>query len=67
LYTRSLCDGQQRLLEFARPDSMILTNLAAGEPVLEEMPRDLRQYRLRDDSLIFPHHQRGADELPIAA
>ena len=64
LYTRPLCDGQQRLLEFARPDNMILTNLAAGEPVLEEMPRDLRQYWLRDDSLIFHHHQRGADELP---
>jgi len=64
LYTRALCDGQQRLLEFARPDNMILTNLAAGEPVLEEMPSDLRQYWLRDDSLIFHHHQRGADELP---
>src|SRR6516165_3575611 len=64
LYTRPLCDGQQRLLEFARPDNIILTNLAAGEPVLEEMPRDLRQYWLRDDSLIFHHHQRGADELP---
>jgi hypothetical protein len=28
LYTRPLCDGQQRLLEFARPDNIILTNLA---------------------------------------
>jgi hypothetical protein len=64
LYTRPLCEGQQRLLEFARPDNIIVTNLASGEPVLEAMPRDARQYWLRDDSLIFHHHQRGADELP---
>lgn len=64
LYTRPLCDGPQRLLEFARPDNIILTNVAAGEPVLEAMPRDAQKYWLRDDSLIFHHHQRGADELP---
>ena len=64
LYTRPLCAGQQRLLEFARPDNIIVTNLAAGEPVVEAMPGDARKYWLRDDSLIFHHHQRGADELP---
>jgi hypothetical protein len=51
LYTRPLCEGQQRLLEFARPDNIILTNLAAGEPVLEQMSRDMQQYWLRDESL----------------
>jgi hypothetical protein len=64
VYTHPLCEGQQRLLEFARPDNIILTNLAAGEPVLEQMSRDLQQYWRRDESLIFHHHQRGADELP---
>ena len=63
LCTRPLCEGQQRLLEFARPDNIILTNLAAGEPVLESMPRAMQKYWLRDDSLIFHHHQRGANEL----
>jgi len=28
------------------------------------MPRDLREYWLEDQSVIFHHHQRGADELP---
>ena len=52
------------MLDFARPDNIILTNLAADAPVLKAMPRDLQKYWLDDTSLIFHHHQRGADELP---
>ena len=64
LYTRPQYEDQQRVLDFARPDNIILTNLAAGEPVLEKMPRDQQKYWLEDKNLIFHHHQRGADELP---
>lgn len=64
LYTRPLYQDQQRVLDFARPDNIILTNLVAGQPVLEKMPRDVRNYWIKDSSLIFHHHQRGADELP---
>jgi hypothetical protein len=64
LYTRPQYEDEQRLLEFARPDNIILTNLDAGEPVLEAMSCDLRRYWLDDTSLSFHHHQRGADELP---
>jgi hypothetical protein len=64
LYTRPLYEDQQRLLEFARPDNIIVTNLAPGAPVLEQMPRPLRKYWKKDTSLIYHHHQRGADELP---
>ena len=64
LYTRPQYEDEQRLLAFARPDNIILTNLAAGEPVLEQMPRDLQKYWKEDACLIFHHHQRGADELP---
>lgn len=64
LYTRPHYEDQQRWLEFARPDNIIVTNLAPGEPVLEQMPRDLRQYWQEETSLIYHHHQRGADELP---
>ena len=64
LYTRPQYDDQQRLLEFARPDNIILTNLVSGEPVLERMPRAAREYWEEDTSLIYHHHQRGADELP---
>ena len=64
LYTRPQYEDGQRLLEFARPDNIIVTNLVSGEPALEQMPRDLREYWLEDPSVIFHHHQRGADELP---
>jgi hypothetical protein len=64
LYTRPRYEDQQRLLEFARPDNIIVTNLASGEPVLEQMPRAVRKYWEKDTSLIYQHHQRGADELP---
>jgi len=64
LYTRPQYQDQQRLLEFARPDNIILTNLVSGEPVLERMPRAVREYWEEDTSLIYHHHQRGADELP---
>ena len=52
LYTRPKYDDHQGLLEFARPDNIIVTNLASG-------PQGLG-----DEELIFHHHQRGADELP---
>jgi hypothetical protein len=64
LYTRPVYQDQQRWLDFARPDNIILTNLAPGEPLLEAMPRPRQQYWLEDQTLIFHHHQRGADELP---
>lgn len=64
LYTRPQYEDQQRLLEFARPDNIILTNLVSGESVLERMPRNLREYWEDDTTLIYHHHQRGADELP---
>ena len=50
LYTRPKYDGPQGLLEFARPDNIIVTNLSSTE--------------LNDECLIYYHHQRGADELP---
>jgi Transposase DDE domain group 1 len=64
LYTRPQYEDQQRLLEFARPDNIILTNLIPGTPLLQQMPREVRKYWKKDTSLIYHHHQRGADELP---
>lgn len=64
LYTRPKYEDGQRLLEFARPDNIIVTNLAADEPAFEKLPTDLRKYWLKDESVIYHHHQRGADELP---
>lgn len=64
LYTRPVYADQQRWLDFARPDNIILTNLAPESAVLEAMPSELRKYWSQEQPLIFHHHQRGADELP---
>jgi hypothetical protein len=64
LYTRPIYDNEQQLLEFARPDNIILTNVTVENKVLREMPADIRDYLLDEGNIIFQHHQRGADELP---
>jgi hypothetical protein len=64
LYTRPQYEDRQQLLEFARPDNIIVTNLAAGAAWFDALSADMREYWLEDKTVIFHHHQRGADELP---
>jgi hypothetical protein len=67
LYTRPQYDEGQQLLEFARPDNIIVTNLDLAHDVLKKMTPELQKYWLKDETIIFHHHQRGADELPHRA
>ncbi len=67
LYTRPKYDEGQQLLEFARPDNIIVTNLDLAHEVLKKMEPKLQKYWLEDETIIFHHHQRGADELPHRA
>ena len=67
LYTRPQYDEGQQLLEFARPDNIIVTNLDLAHDVLRKMTPALQKYWLEDKTIIFHHHQRGADELPHRA
>lgn len=67
LYTRPQYEEGQQLLEFARPDNIIVTNLDPAHDVLQKMPPELQKYWLEDETIIFHHHQRGADELPHRA
>lgn len=63
-YTRPIYDEGQGLLEFARPDNVIITNL--DEDFLAQVPwTDAeRAHWLTPNTIIASHHQRGADELP---
>jgi hypothetical protein len=61
LYTRPKYEDRQQVLEFARPDNIIVTNMADGEAGFDALPEDLREYWLEDKTVIFHHHQRGAD------
>jgi len=65
LYTRAVTEPNgQRLLDFARPDNVLLTNLGVNPAVLADATSEERAHWTRPATLIASHHQRGADELP---
>ena len=62
-YTRCLYKGQQMLLDFARPDNVILTNIGINDKALENCTPERRQYWFQPEALINSYHQCGTDEL----
>lgn len=67
LYTRPLYEGDQELLEFARPDNVIFTNLEKEHVIWDYLSEEQKAYWTSQENLIENHHQRGADELPHRA
>jgi hypothetical protein len=63
-YTRPVYENGQSLLEFARPDNVILTNLDVDSPALVNCTKSERKHWLKPETIIQSHHSRGADELP---
>lgn len=63
-YTSPMYDNKQMLLDFARPDNVIHTNIGKNPKVLDHCDDERRTYWESPLSLIACHHQRGADELP---
>ena len=63
-YTRPIYEDGQGLLEFARPDNVIITNLDEDSPVLTNCTKAEREHWLKPETIIASHHSRGADELP---
>ncbi len=65
LYTRPVYEvNGQGVLEFSRPENVIVTNLREGDPVLKHCSTAQKKQILSSLSIIESHHQRGADELP---
>jgi Transposase DDE domain group 1 len=64
IYTRPVYEGKQRLLDFARPDNIIVTNLGVNLEVVRGCDVQERKGLIGVESIIHSHHQRGADELP---
>lgn len=65
IYTRVSYEGEQRLLDFARPDNVILTNIGVNPKVLVNCSTKEEERRLvKTEAIIESHHMRGADELP---
>ena len=64
-YTRPVYeDNGQTLMEFARPDNVILTNAGVIPEVFKHATEAQRQRWLKPETIIASHHGRGADELP---
>jgi Transposase DDE domain group 1 len=64
IYTHPAYEGEQRLLDFARPDNIIVTNLGVNPEVVRGCDSQKRKELVEVQSIIHSHHQRGADELP---
>ncbi len=62
-YTRPAYEDEQRLLEFARPDTVIYTNLGQGEPIDALLQAAGRAELPRPQHVIELYHGRGKDEL----
>jgi hypothetical protein len=67
IYTRPVYEDDQMLIEFARPDNVILTNIGVNSRALEHCSSQRKTHWLRATSIIRSHHMRGADELPHRA
>ena len=63
-YTHPIYEKGQGLLEFARPDNVIITNLDEDSLVLANCTKTEREHWLKPETIIASHHSRGADELP---
>jgi hypothetical protein len=63
-YCRLSVDGSgQRRFEFARPDSVIYTNLGMGGPVDAAFRAAGEGARIKPEKIVAEYHHRGADEL----
>jgi hypothetical protein len=67
LYTRPDYENEQRLLEFARPDTVLVTNLGRGEAIDRLLEAAGLEEWTRPERIIEQYHQRGADELVFRA
>ncbi len=63
-YTKPLYEGGQMLLDFARPDNVILTNIGTGQDVFKHLSAKDRKRLEKPVAIIRAHHMRGKDELP---
>jgi len=64
LYTKPAYEDRQRLLDFARPDNIILTNIGMNPEVIANLSVEKQKEIIEAEEVIKSHHQRGADELP---
>lgn len=62
-YLKPLYDQDQMVLDFARPENVILTNMGAYPYLFQSVDPSLRERLYSVDNVIAQHHAKGADEL----
>lgn len=60
-------EGEQQLLEFARPDTLVYTNIGRGEVIDAQLQAAGHDELMKAEKLIEVHHHRGDDELVFRA
>lgn len=63
IFTTALSDERQLLLDFARPDNIIYTNLGRGETIDELLEKAGHSELTEATRIIEIYHDRGRDEL----
>jgi hypothetical protein len=63
VFLRRHFDGAQQYLDFARPDTVILTNMGSCSHLFQNIEQETRDELYRVENLIEGHHAKGADEL----
>jgi hypothetical protein len=60
---RPVAEGRQRLLDYARPLSILYTNLGMGQTIDQRLAAVGQRNYLAAEGIIASYHRRGADEL----
>lgn len=64
IYTRPVYDDKRMLLDFTRPDNVIITNIGVNPKTLQHCSPKRTEHWQKTTTIIHGHHMRGADELP---
>ena len=63
IFCRPRKEGAQKLLSFARPETILYTNLGMRTPIDKALRAMGKQQMLRAEWIIGSYHERGSDEL----
>lgn len=63
IYLKPHYEENQMLLDFARPEQAIITNMGSCSYLFNNVPTEIREKLYDPEELIAQHHRKGADEL----
>ncbi|MEW5806033.1 MAG: IS1380 family transposase [Acidobacteriota bacterium] len=63
IFCRPLMEDKQLLFEFARPDTLLYTNLGMGQSIDQQLQKEGMGHLLEATEVIRSYHSRGRDEL----